>query len=189
MISHRPHNLQQTVCMYAASKAKPRTAGRTLQARLLVDDVWVLLVLLRGDAHLPKNQQWAGSAMMRTFLNVFKPARMEPPIHVEYLRSGGAYILILTSLSASFLTSFSSRAPYPVRKRVSVVAACRGVHTLVERAAAGEDDVAEEALAQVQVDAVDRVDDDLVHARVLLADDLRVEQDLGRSEALRSLHA
>ena len=25
-----------------------------------------------------------------TFLNVFKPAKMDPPIHVEYLRSGGA---------------------------------------------------------------------------------------------------
>lgn len=25
-----------------------------------------------------------------TFLKVFKPAKIDPPIHVEYLRSGGA---------------------------------------------------------------------------------------------------
>jgi ribosomal protein S24E len=47
------------------------------------------------------------------FLNAFRPARMEPPIQVEYLRSGGAYILILTSLSASRFTSLRRRSPYP----------------------------------------------------------------------------
>lgn len=50
-----------------------------------------------------------------TFLNVLKPAKIEPPIHVEYLRSGGAYILILTSLSASRLTSAKSLSPKPSR--------------------------------------------------------------------------
>lgn len=54
----------------------------------------------------------------RTFLNVFRPAKMEPPIHVEYLRSGGAYILILTSFSASFFTSLSNRSPKPVESRL-----------------------------------------------------------------------
>lgn len=41
---------------------------------------------------------------------------MEPPIHVEYLRSGGAYILILTSFKANFLTSFRRRSPNPKRR-------------------------------------------------------------------------
>ena len=50
--------------------------------------------------------------------------------------------------------------------------------------AAGEHDVGEEVLAQVEIGAVDGVDDDLVHAGVLEPDDLRVEQDLGRAEAL-----
>lgn len=50
-----------------------------------------------------------------TFLNVLRPARMEPPIHVEYFLSGGAYIFILTSFSAIFLTSFSRRSPNPIK--------------------------------------------------------------------------
>lgn len=40
---------------------------------------------------------------------------MEPPIHVLYLRSGGAYILILRSFKASFLTSESNRSPKPLQ--------------------------------------------------------------------------
>jgi len=51
--------------------------------------------------------------------------------------------------------------------------------TLDERPSTAEHDVAEERLAQVEVGAVDRVDDDLVHACVLEADDLGVEQELG----------
>jgi len=34
-----------------------------------------------------------------------------PPIHVEYLRSGGADIRIFTSRGASFRVSFSKRSP------------------------------------------------------------------------------
>jgi hypothetical protein len=54
---------------------------------------------------------------------------------------------------------------------------------LGEGRAAGEDDVGEERLAEVEVGAVDRVDDDLVDAGVLLAVELWVEKDLGGAEA------
>ena len=52
-----------------------------------------------------------------TFLNVLRPAKMLPPIHVLYLRSGGAKILMRMSLMASRCSSCSSRSPKP---RVSV---------------------------------------------------------------------
>ena len=39
---------------------------------------------------------------------------MLPPIQVEYLRSGGAKIFILMSLTASFWTSVKSRSPKPL---------------------------------------------------------------------------
>jgi hypothetical protein len=50
-----------------------------------------------------------------TFLNVLNPARIEPPIHVLYLRSGGANILIFISLTARRFTSERSRSPNPVQ--------------------------------------------------------------------------
>lgn len=37
---------------------------------------------------------WYSSCDTHSRLNVFKPAKIEPPIHVLYLRSGGAAILI-----------------------------------------------------------------------------------------------
>ena len=55
---------------------------------------------------------------------------------------------------------------------------------LGQRAAARQHNVAVERLAQVQVRPVDGVDDNLVHAGVLEADDFRVEEDLGRPEPL-----
>lgn len=55
-----------------------------------------------------------------------------------------------------------------------------------ERAAARQDNVAVQGLAQVEVGPVDGVDDDLVHAWVLEADDFRVEEDLGGPEPLGS---
>ena len=48
-----------------------------------------------------------------TFLNVLRPARMLPPVHVVYMRSGGANILILMSFTASRCTSWSNRLPNP----------------------------------------------------------------------------
>ena len=50
------------------------------------------------------------------FLKVSRAARMEPPIHVEYSRSCGADILILTSFGVSFFISESSRSPNPGRQ-------------------------------------------------------------------------
>jgi hypothetical protein len=47
------------------------------------------------------------------FLKVLNPARMLPPVHVVYIRSGGANILILMSFTASRCTSWSSLLPKP----------------------------------------------------------------------------
>ena len=49
-----------------------------------------------------------------TFRNVLNPAKMLPPIHVLYLRSGGAKILMRVSLAASRCISCSSRSPKPL---------------------------------------------------------------------------
>lgn len=56
--------------------------------------------------------------ILRTFRNVLRPARIDPPIQVLYLRSGGAKILIFISLTASLRTSLSSRSPKPRHKSV-----------------------------------------------------------------------
>jgi len=50
------------------------------------------------------------------FLKVASEAKMDPPIHVEFIRSGGAQILILVSRGANFLTSESKRSPKPSNK-------------------------------------------------------------------------
>jgi hypothetical protein len=55
---------------------------------------------------------------------------------------------------------------------------------LGQGAAAREDDVGVQVFSQVKVGPVDRVDDNLVHAGILEADDLGVEEDFGRAEAL-----
>lgn len=54
------------------------------------------------------------SRVKHTLRKVLNPARILPPIHVEYLRSGGAKILILISLTASFCSSVSRRSPKPL---------------------------------------------------------------------------
>ncbi len=48
-----------------------------------------------------------------TFLNVLSPAKILPPIHVLYLRSGGAQILIRMSFTARRCTSCNNRSPNP----------------------------------------------------------------------------
>jgi hypothetical protein len=55
---------------------------------------------------------------------------------------------------------------------------------LRQRAAARQHDVAEERFAQVEVGAVDGVDDDLVDAWVFEADDLGIEEDFRGAETL-----
>lgn len=57
---------------------------------------------------------------------------------------------------------------------------------LGHRGAAREHNVAKQRLAQVEIGAVYRVDNDLVHARVLEPDDLGVEEDFGGAEAFSS---
>jgi hypothetical protein len=54
------------------------------------------------------------SMVTHIFRNVLNPARIEPPIHVLYFRSGGAKILIFISLTASRRTSLRSRSPKPL---------------------------------------------------------------------------
>jgi hypothetical protein len=51
-------------------------------------------------------------------LNDDRDASTDPPIHVEYKRSGGAAILILVSLGkrGCLRTSFSSLSPNPAKK-------------------------------------------------------------------------
>jgi hypothetical protein len=48
------------------------------------------------------------SALTHIFLKVVKVAKIEPPIQVEYLRSGGADILIFISLGANIFISFNN---------------------------------------------------------------------------------
>jgi len=53
-------------------------------------------------------------------LNVEREARMDPPIQVEYNRSGGAAIRIFIPVVANecFLISLSRRSPNPCAERV-----------------------------------------------------------------------
>merc|ERR1712146_862691 len=46
--------------------------------------------------------------------NVESDARIEPPIHTEYLRSGGAMILIFIADGASAVSSFCMRSAMPL---------------------------------------------------------------------------
>jgi hypothetical protein len=39
---------------------------------------------------LMSGSSWYSSLEIIIFLNVLRPAKMDPPIHVEYFRSGGA---------------------------------------------------------------------------------------------------
>lgn len=59
------------------------------------------------------DQETQGIDVEQTFLNVLSPARILPPIHVEYFLSGGANIFILISLTANFWTSCSNLSPKP----------------------------------------------------------------------------
>ena len=62
---------------------------------------------------------------------------------------------------------------------------CGSGITPAERASATENDVGEQALPQVEVDAVYGVHDDLVNASVFLADEFWIKEDFWSSESLR----
>src|ERR1700722_2327351 len=91
--------------------------GVVSETGLFMNDVWVFLIFLCGYPHLRSEVSLRGKSWSHylTFLKVFKPAKIDPPIQVEYFRSGGAYIFILTSFSANFLTSLRRRSPKPTR--------------------------------------------------------------------------
>lgn len=114
---------------------------------------------------------WYSSALTHIFLNVLRPARILPPIQVEYLRSGGAEILIFVSLNASFFTSCNSLSPNPSIDETSQckdqVGEIETKRTLDESPSSTQHDVAEETLSQVQIGTVDGVHDDLMHTCVL----------------------
>ena len=57
---------------------------------------------------------------------------------------------------------------------------------LGQRRAAGEDDVAEEGLTQIHIGAVDGVDDHVMQAGILQADNLRVEENFRGAKAFRA---
>lgn len=85
-----------------------------------MNDVRILVPLINTHPHLcaaltQSKYHRKCSAGILTFRNVLRPARMLPPIHVLYFRSGGANILIRMSFTASRCTSWSSRSPNPLQ--------------------------------------------------------------------------
>jgi len=50
--------------------------------------------------------------------NVEREAKIEPPIQTEYLRSGGAMILIFIELGAKEVISFCIRSAIPVDNKM-----------------------------------------------------------------------
>lgn len=87
---------------------------------LCVDYIRVLMPVINADPHLQYCQQVSpvissfNSRMQHTFLNVLKPAKILPPIQVEYFLSGGAKIFIRMSLTANRCTSVKRRSPKPL---------------------------------------------------------------------------
>lgn len=104
-------------CLPAAHTPATPVVTRSSLRELCVDDVWVLLPLVLLDPHLRRTCQlsppWRTVLKSQTFLKVLSPARMLPPVHVVYIRSGGARILMRMSLTASRCTSCSSLLPKP----------------------------------------------------------------------------
>lgn len=80
-----------------------------------MDDVGVLMPIINTNPHLlqvsilTKNNATASL----TFRKVLNPAKMLPPIQVEYFLSGGAKILMRISLTANFCSSVKRRSPKP----------------------------------------------------------------------------
>jgi len=74
----------------------------------------LLDTLLLIPTSTQKSGKISGRQNGRTFLKVLRPAKIDPPIQVEYFRSGGAYIFIFKSFSANFFTSFKRRSPKPI---------------------------------------------------------------------------
>jgi hypothetical protein len=73
-----------------ATMSKPGIKA-TSESHLLVNNVRILLILLRRDPHLAEMRTPLRRMRTRlTFLKVLRPARMDPPIQVEYFLSGGA---------------------------------------------------------------------------------------------------
>ena len=81
-----------------------------------VDDIRILVPVIDADPHLKIKLALCiqiTSNTPHTFLKVLSPAKILPPIQVEYFLSGGAKILILISFTANFCTSCSNLSPKP----------------------------------------------------------------------------
>ena len=89
-----------------------------LSCELGVDDVRVLMPIVNAHPHLYTVSHPSFRLInvngSHTLRKVLRPARMLPPIQVEYLRSGGAKIFILISLTATFCSSVNNRSPKPL---------------------------------------------------------------------------
>ena len=114
-------HLEQTFKVSVRSLGLAQYSQQPQLGELLVYDIRVLLPFIFIHPHLrffleqleERSRSGRCACTILTFLNVLKPARMLPPVHVVYLRSGGANILIRMSFTANLWTSCSSRSPNP----------------------------------------------------------------------------
>merc|ERR1712098_519287 len=86
-------------------KAKPKRKANTVSLCIssYVHLRWTMLGPLSSYS----------SFLIHISSNVLRDDRMEPPIHTEYLRSGGAMILIVIESGANAFTSFCTRSGMP----------------------------------------------------------------------------
>ncbi len=88
---------------------------------LRMDNIGILMPVVNTDPHLhiklascPVSNYLNWRRIKYTFRNVLNPAKILPPIQVEYFLSGGAKILIRISFTANRCTSCNSLSPNPL---------------------------------------------------------------------------
>lgn len=111
-------------CVVVIVKAVPCLCRQVLQEsrhesrKLCVNDLGVLMPVVDVHPHLryhvSKDASCVRNRATLTLRKVLRPARILPPIHVLYLRSGGAKILMRMSFTASRWTSCNKRSPKPL---------------------------------------------------------------------------
>ena len=116
--------------------------------------------------------------------------RMEPPIHTEYLRSGGATSLIFMVEGARAVNSFCIRSAMPIRgkRKLSKRKDGKGEakETLEHGGTAGQDDVGIQILTDIDIALLDGGEGGLVDTLLLETDEGRLEQHFGGTETLRT---
>lgn len=82
---------------------------RSSSCKFRMNNIGILMPVINAHPHLQYGlvilRQKTLDILKHTFLNVLRPAKILPPIQVEYFLSGGAKILILISLTANRCTS------------------------------------------------------------------------------------